>query len=63
MNAVDDLIENPVPNQKYDVTKLTGSESNYRIRIGRYRILYCVKWNEKEIKVFDIDQKKDHTYD
>jgi mRNA interferase RelE/StbE len=60
--ALDELENNPVPIQKFDVTKLSGSESNYRIRIGQYRILYSIKWNEKQIHIFDIDKRKDRTY-
>ena len=60
--ALDELETNPVPIQKFDVTKLSGSESNYRIRIGQYRMLYSIKWNEKQIQVFDINKRKDRTY-
>lgn len=60
--ALDTLGENPVPVKQLDVTKLSGSESNYRIRIGSYRILYSVQWTEKKLWVFDIDKRKDRTY-
>ncbi len=60
--AIEELKTNPVPAQKYDVTKITGSESNYRIRIGRYRLLYSVGWNEKQIKIYDIGRRSDSTY-
>jgi len=60
--AIDFLEINPVPVQEFDVTKISGSESNYRIRISGYRILYTVKWNEKEIEVFDIDKRKGRSY-
>ena len=60
--AIDFLEINPVPVQEFDVTKISGSESNYRIRISSYRILYTVKWNEKEVEVFDIDKRKGRSY-
>lgn len=60
--AIDELKINPVPAQKYDVTKISGSDSNYRIRIGRYRILYSVGWAEKQVKIYDIDRRSDSTY-
>ena len=60
---VDELKTNPVPADKYDGTKISGSDSNYRVRLGRYRVLYYVGWNEKQVKVYDIDRKKDRTYD
>ena len=60
--ALNEIESEPVPVQKYDVTKISGSESNYRIRIGHYRILYSVNWAMREIKVFDIDRRGDSTY-
>ena len=60
--AIDFLEINPVPVQEFDVTKISGSESNYRIRISSYRILYTVKWNEKEVEVFDIDKRRGRSY-
>ena len=60
--ALDILKTNPVPTQLFDVTKISGSSSNYRIRIGRYRILYVVLWLDKIVKVFDIDKRDDSTY-
>ena len=60
--AIELLKTNPVPTQYFDVTKISGSSSNYRIRIGQYRILYIVLWQEKIIKVFDIDRRDENTY-
>lgn len=58
---IDTLETNPVP-QQFDVTKISGSVANYRIRVGDYRIQYTVNWNTKEINVHEIDRKKDRTY-
>ncbi len=60
--AIDALRENPAPVNQFDVTKITGSQSDYRIRIGDYRIQYTVNWKEKYVKVYDIDRKKDRSY-
>ena len=49
--AIDTLKEEPVPAGIYDVTKLEGYESHYRIRIGKIRIVYEVLWTEKQIIV------------
>jgi len=62
MQAIDELETNPVPSDNYNVTKVTGSRSNYRIKIIPYRILYTIVWEIKEIRVYDIDRKKDRTY-
>ncbi len=40
-----------VPSANYDVEKLKGYEESYRIRIGDVRIIYVVKWSEREIEV------------
>ena len=60
--AVDELEINPVPSQKYDVAKLSGSISNYRIKIIPYRVLYTVIWESKEIRVYSIERRKGRTY-
>lgn len=56
------LQEDPVPKHAYDITKLTNSDSSYRTRIGDYRIIYTVLWQQKEIEVSKIERKKDRTY-
>jgi mRNA interferase RelE/StbE len=61
-HAINELSINPVPSQQFDVVKLSGSESNYRIRIGNYRILYTIHWNQKQIWIFGLDKRKDRTY-
>lgn len=61
-DALEVLKTNPVPKDFFDVTKISGSSSNYRIRIGNYRILYTISWQEKIIKVFDIDVRDENTY-
>ena len=60
--AIDALFENPAPVNQFDVTKITGSQSDYRIRVGDYRIQYTVNWKEKQVQVYDIDRKKDRSY-
>ena len=56
------LSENPVPVKYHDVTKISGSESNYRVRLADYRVIYTVFWTEKLIKMHDIGKRKDRTY-
>ncbi|MDC0977691.1 type II toxin-antitoxin system RelE/ParE family toxin [bacterium] len=48
------LIYNPFPQ---GVKKLVGSEKNYRIRIGDYRVIYTVE--EKTIKIVSILHRRD----
>ncbi len=60
--ALDFLKLNPVPTQEFDVTKISASKANYRIKIGRYRILYTIIWEQRLVKVFDIDRRDENTY-
>ena len=62
IETINESETNPVPSDKYDVTKLTGSKANYRIKIIPYRILYTIIWENKEIRIYDIDKRKNRTY-
>lgn len=53
---VDALASSPRPP---GCKKLTGSENEYRLRVGVYRILYTVEDNILTIYVIDIDHRKD----
>lgn len=48
---VRELSSDPLPR---GVAKLVGLEDAYRVRVGDYRILYRVYWEEKMIVVFRI---------
>lgn len=52
-----DLASNPRP---YGVKKL--SDKVYRIRIGRYRIIYSIFDKEKVILIDKVDRRKESTY-
>ena len=54
------LSQNPVP---HDAKRVLGYElPTFRIRIGKYRALYRVNYEEKRIIVVKID-KRDKVYD
>lgn len=53
------LKEEPVPVKSADVAKLKGFENVYRIRIGKIRLVYEVKWKEKNILIHRISYRKD----
>lgn len=57
------LAQNPFPASQYDLKKIGGEESSYRIRLSSYRVLYTVSRDEKVIRVTKIEKKDDHTYD
>ena len=52
------LEEYPVPAMKYDVKKIKGEEFTYRIRVGKYRLIYEIKEEEKEIRILGISHRK-----
>ncbi len=65
-NRVADLLvtlqTTPVPTHEYDIEKISGSDTSYRVRLGQYRVLYTIYWDEKSIEVTKIDRKSDRTY-
>lgn len=54
-NGIIFLVSNPRP---YGALKLTNEEG-YRIRIGRYRVLYRIDDKAKEILIYRIKQRKE----
>ena len=54
IKAIQKLQSNPYTNAK----KITGEEF-YRVRVGKYRIVYEVKKTELEIIVYKIGNRKD----
>ncbi len=52
----------PVPFKLYDVRKVAGEENMFRIRIGKYRVVYKVVEAENKIRILEIEIKDDDTY-
>jgi mRNA interferase RelE/StbE len=53
---IQELAENPRPD---GVVKLEDSEDTYRVRVGKYRILYEVKDDLLIVKIVKIGHRKD----
>ncbi len=53
------LKEDPVPIKSLDITKLKGEKNKYRIRKGRFRIVYEVIWEQKIILIHRVDIRGD----
>lgn len=53
---IQELAENPRPD---GVVKLEDSEDTYRVRVGKYRILYEVKDNLLIVKVVKVGHRRD----
>ena len=52
------LKDNPVPIRIYDVAKLKGYHSIYRIIIGSLRLVYEVCWSDKKITIHKIEERE-----
>jgi len=53
------LKEDPVPIKSLDITKLKGEKNKYRIRKGKFRIVYEVIWEQKLILIQRVDFRGD----
>jgi len=49
------LREKPIPR---GAAKLKGEKNAYRLRVGDYRILYKVLWEERTILIFKIEHRR-----
>lgn len=52
------LAENPY-DTNLDIRRLAGYDDSFRLRIGKYRVLYKIMDNEIVIFVFDVDSRGD----
>ncbi|VVB89204.1 Uncharacterised protein [uncultured archaeon] len=53
------LKEDPVPIKSLDIAKLKGEKNKYRIRKGKFRIVYEVIWEQKLILIHRVDFRSD----
>jgi mRNA interferase RelE/StbE len=49
------LKEDPIPIKSLDITKIKGEKNKYRIRKGKFRIVYEVIWEQKLILIHRVD--------
>ena len=54
LEKIKNLRIEPVP---HNAVSVVGEERTFRIRIGDYRILYEVKWDNQEILIAIIDKR------
>ncbi len=55
VTLMDVLTTNPFPWKEFDLKKIEGSDDTYRIRIGRYRVVYYVEKKQKTIHVLKFE--------
>ena len=48
------LIANPVPS---DAKTIAGKHGAFRIRIGKYRVLYRINYQENKIIIYKLDKR------
>jgi len=56
INAVDRFVDNPFPPQH---RKLRGSEQDYRIRVGDYRVIYQVDTKAKIVIIYYVRHRRE----
>jgi mRNA interferase RelE/StbE len=54
--VIDSLQVNPRPS---GVVKLTGGEDKYRVRVGRYRVLYIIRDEILTVTVVAVGHRRD----
>ena len=54
----ENLRVNPIPWKKFDIKKIKGEENIYRVRIGKYRLIYFVDKSNKRIHVLKIETRE-----
>jgi len=54
--TIDSLADNPRP---VGVRKLSAREDTYRVRVGRYRVLYAVQDEEARVLVLRVAHRRD----
>jgi len=56
VKAVESLVDNPFPRQH---RKLRGSERDYRIRVGDYRVIYQVDTKRKVLTIYHVRHRRE----
>ncbi len=56
--VLDTLKDYPIPIREYDVKKVRGENRTYRIRLGKYRLIYEIDEKAEEIRILGISHRK-----
>lgn len=56
VEAIDNLAENPRP---HGSLKLEGSQNQYRIHVGDYRVIYAIEDNVLTVLIIRVRHRKD----
>ena len=55
IDKISKLEQEPVPQ---DAKTIEGSNKTFRVRVGKYRILYNINYTQKEILIAKIDHRE-----
>lgn len=55
---IDVLRKNPYPWKEFDLKKIEGTENIYRIRFGKYRIIYYIDKEQKTVHILKFEFRK-----
>lgn len=58
IHSLEQIAKNPYSNSQ-DIAKLQGTQNCYRLRVGKYRILYEIREKEILIYAYDADSRGD----
>ena len=56
ITKIKSLKDNPKPG---GCRKITGSENDYRVRVGDYRVIYEINENNKQVIILAVGHRKD----
>lgn len=56
MSSIRALANEPLPR---GTTKLKGSENTFRVRVGEYRIIFEIDFDEKVVSVVHVANRRD----
>jgi mRNA interferase RelE/StbE len=63
LNSLDELEINPYRSRPtMDIKKLIGIEDTYRLRLGKYRVLYVIDFNKLIVRITSV-KPRDKAYD
>lgn len=59
---VDQLVDFPEINDALDIKKLSNHDYDYRMRVGRYRVLFDFQEKIKIIAIQEVKKRDERTY-
>lgn len=61
-DKVDQLVDFPETNDALDIKKLSNHDYDYRMRVGRYRVLFDFQEKIKIIAIQEVKKRDERTY-